>query len=172
MSAVSRAWEGRGLVSSRTNGGSLARGTPTGWRCEPAFFCLLFFAAAKKSECCPAQGQHKYTDKNARKGQNQTASKKTKSPNRIWITSSTHGRRSQDKTRQDKTWPLTTSTTSRFYKMKGTHRGKRPTPTRNAEAECQCAMRACQTSPIDGEIRTFPMCWRGSQSQNRVRPIR
>jgi len=25
-----------------------------GWRCEPAFFCLLFFAAAKKSRCRPA----------------------------------------------------------------------------------------------------------------------
>ncbi|SIT44660.1 hypothetical protein BN2476_420111 [Paraburkholderia piptadeniae] len=27
------------------------------WRYEPAFFCLLFFAAAKKSRCRPAQGQ-------------------------------------------------------------------------------------------------------------------
>jgi len=26
-----------------------------GWA---AFFCLLFFAAAKKSRCCPAQGRH------------------------------------------------------------------------------------------------------------------
>src|SRR5215475_12319871 len=27
------------------------------WRCSAAFFCLLFFAAAKKSRCRPAQGQ-------------------------------------------------------------------------------------------------------------------
>ncbi|WP_204117410.1 hypothetical protein, partial [Paraburkholderia sp. C35] len=77
-------------------GGGPAGKDRSGW-CSAAFFCLLFFAAAKKSRCRPAQGQRKKnqyeiadaieTDTNktanptpaARQNQNQTKTKiKTK----------------------------------------------------------------------------------------------
>jgi hypothetical protein len=40
---------------------------------KAAFFCLLFFAAAKKSRCCPAQGRrlkyrYEYAEATAAKG--------------------------------------------------------------------------------------------------------
>ncbi|WP_204117524.1 hypothetical protein, partial [Paraburkholderia sp. C35] len=45
-----------------------------------AFFCLLFFAAAKKSRCCPAQGRrmkykHRIADASESKGKNKGKSK-------------------------------------------------------------------------------------------------
>jgi hypothetical protein len=48
MSPVSLTREMRVTVSSRTTPGWFKWWTPTGWRFEPAFFCLLFFAAGKE----------------------------------------------------------------------------------------------------------------------------
>ncbi len=57
MMALSLSVVVRGQVLSWAVPGGGPGWLTTSWRCEPAFFCLLFFAAAKKSRCRPAQGQ-------------------------------------------------------------------------------------------------------------------
>ena len=56
MNALSLRWVVRGRVSSWAVPGEKPRWTPTGWRCEPAFFAY-FLCGGKESECCPAQGR-------------------------------------------------------------------------------------------------------------------
>jgi hypothetical protein len=57
MMALSLTFVARGLVLSWAVSGGGPGWLTTGWRLQPAFFCLLFFAAAKKSRCRPAQGR-------------------------------------------------------------------------------------------------------------------
>jgi hypothetical protein len=47
---------------------------------KAAFFCLLFFAAAKKSRCRPAQGQRMKQDKKSRMPAQQKAKSKKQKP--------------------------------------------------------------------------------------------